>query len=235
MKKTGVAYVIWLILGLIGGHRYYLGRWVTGLLMTVTIGGAGVWWLIDAFLLPGLVRSANGAMSIRTAPDESVVPAPALSPATAGLIPEEGIPVPWSSTGFIREHADGHTQLRVNSEAEARLAIKDIQSFKKQLLIERKQMTQQMASQRAARQQNLAQRGSTMRGGGNFGQFVRALDAVNRDATRRAHANQLAPLQEQKQLYDQAINEMDLLINQVERETLRLKTSKTEGWQSGRT
>ncbi len=54
-----MAYVLWLLTGLIGGHRYYLGRWGTGLLQTVTLGGVGVWWLIDLFLVPGLVKAVN--------------------------------------------------------------------------------------------------------------------------------------------------------------------------------
>ena len=55
-----VAFVFWLFLGLVGGHRYYLGRVPTAILQTLTLGGLGVWWLLDLLLLPGMVRSANG-------------------------------------------------------------------------------------------------------------------------------------------------------------------------------
>ena len=60
-KSLGVAYAFWLVLGLLGGHRYYLARTGTGLLQTLTLGGLGVWWLVDLVFLPGMVRRANGA------------------------------------------------------------------------------------------------------------------------------------------------------------------------------
>jgi len=56
-KSRSTAYLLWLVLGLIGGHRYYLGRPGTGFLMTITFGGLGVWWVLDAFLIPGMLRN----------------------------------------------------------------------------------------------------------------------------------------------------------------------------------
>lgn len=58
-KSTFAAYVLWLATGLLGGHRYYLGRTGSAFLMTITLGGVGIWWLLDAFKLPSLVRTAN--------------------------------------------------------------------------------------------------------------------------------------------------------------------------------
>jgi len=70
-KSIGAAYLLWLFLGGLGGHRFYLGRTGSGALMLVlliiglvtsVIGiGAilliivGIWALIDAFLIPGMV------------------------------------------------------------------------------------------------------------------------------------------------------------------------------------
>jgi hypothetical protein len=54
-KSMMAAYVLWVFTGLVGGHRYYLGRPGTGFLMTITLGGLGVWWLIDAFLIPRMI------------------------------------------------------------------------------------------------------------------------------------------------------------------------------------
>ncbi len=59
MKSTKTAYVIWLLTGLLGGHRYYLGKWATGLMMTCTVGGVGVWWLIDGLSLRKTVEDHN--------------------------------------------------------------------------------------------------------------------------------------------------------------------------------
>jgi TM2 domain-containing membrane protein YozV len=33
--------------GILGFHRFYTGKVLTGLLMAVTFGGFGVWWLVD--------------------------------------------------------------------------------------------------------------------------------------------------------------------------------------------
>lgn len=54
-----VTWVLWVLLGLVGGHRYYLGNFGIAILQTLTIGGAGIWWIIDAFLLTGRVRAIN--------------------------------------------------------------------------------------------------------------------------------------------------------------------------------
>lgn len=58
-KSLLVAYVLWLVFGLFGGHRYYLGRVGIGFLMTITVGVFGVWWIIDAFLIPSMVKSSR--------------------------------------------------------------------------------------------------------------------------------------------------------------------------------
>jgi len=58
--KSGAAtFVLWLLIGLIGGHRYYLGKTKTAVLQTLTLGGLGVWWLFDLLLLPSLVHQRN--------------------------------------------------------------------------------------------------------------------------------------------------------------------------------
>ncbi len=60
MKALGIAYLLWLPpLGLLGIHRYYCGRVGTGLLWQFTLGLAGIGWLVDVFLIPGIVREAN--------------------------------------------------------------------------------------------------------------------------------------------------------------------------------
>lgn len=74
-KSAGVAYLLWLFLGGFGGHRFYLGQIgtaVTQLLLlvigwaTIVLGiGAlllialGIWVLVDAFMIPGIVRDQN--------------------------------------------------------------------------------------------------------------------------------------------------------------------------------
>jgi hypothetical protein len=48
-----------LFTGFLGGHRFYLERTGTGILMLLTGGGAGIWWFVDFFLLRGMVRAFN--------------------------------------------------------------------------------------------------------------------------------------------------------------------------------
>lgn len=59
MPSTGVAYVLWALLGGLGVHRFYLGRPFTGLLWALTFGLLGVGLLLDLFLIPGMVRAAR--------------------------------------------------------------------------------------------------------------------------------------------------------------------------------
>lgn len=74
-KDIAVAYLLWFFLNYFGAHRFYLGRTGSGagqlvlaigglLLLFVGIGvlmwiALGVWLLVDAFLIPGMVREHN--------------------------------------------------------------------------------------------------------------------------------------------------------------------------------
>lgn len=48
-KNQTVMWLLWLFLGYLGAHRYYLGNTGYAIGMTLTLGGLGVWALIDAF------------------------------------------------------------------------------------------------------------------------------------------------------------------------------------------
>lgn len=74
-KEVWIAYILYLIAGMIGGHRYYLGEtntaitmtimFVVGSILTIVLVGyivlfiLGIWVLIDLFTIPKMVRSAN--------------------------------------------------------------------------------------------------------------------------------------------------------------------------------
>ncbi len=58
-KREGLAYPLWLVTGIFGGHRFYLDRPGTGFLMLLTLGGAGLWWAADVLLIPRMVRKYN--------------------------------------------------------------------------------------------------------------------------------------------------------------------------------
>jgi TM2 domain-containing membrane protein YozV len=59
MRSVLVAYILWFFLGLLGVHRFYCGRVVSGLIWFLTGGLLGLGWLIDIFLIPGMVDRAN--------------------------------------------------------------------------------------------------------------------------------------------------------------------------------
>ena len=68
MKSKGIAYLLWLvsIFGLLGFHRFYLGKIGTGIIWIVTIGVAGVGALIDLFTLGSQVELYNTNHELKT-------------------------------------------------------------------------------------------------------------------------------------------------------------------------
>lgn len=55
------AFFITLLWGLYGADRMYLGKWGSGLIKLLTLGGVGVWLVVDlAALLKGATRDAWG-------------------------------------------------------------------------------------------------------------------------------------------------------------------------------
>ncbi len=56
-----VAYLLWFFVGLLGIHRFYLGRWITGTIWLVTGGLLGVGWFVDAVLTYFMVEQENEA------------------------------------------------------------------------------------------------------------------------------------------------------------------------------
>ena len=58
-KDVLVAYILWLFLGIFGIHRFYLNDTGLGLLYLFTLGFLGMGWLIDLFLIPGMVKREN--------------------------------------------------------------------------------------------------------------------------------------------------------------------------------
>ena len=50
-NKRLVALLLCLFLGVIGVHRFYVGKVGTGILQIVTLGGFGIWVLIDLIMI----------------------------------------------------------------------------------------------------------------------------------------------------------------------------------------
>lgn len=53
-------------LGFFGAHRFYVGKIGTGILMLCTVGGLGVWWLVDLiFISCGDFRDKEGRRIVK--------------------------------------------------------------------------------------------------------------------------------------------------------------------------
>lgn len=60
-KSKIVALVLCFFVGILGIHRFYVGKIGTGLLQLLTGGGLGIWWIIDfVLILLGKFTDKNG-------------------------------------------------------------------------------------------------------------------------------------------------------------------------------
>tara|TARA_B100000795_G_C22571429_1_gene350224 strand:- start:48 stop:278 length:231 start_codon:yes stop_codon:yes gene_type:complete len=50
-KKMVVAALLCFFLGMIGVHRFYVGKVGTGIMMIFTLGGFGIWALVDLIMI----------------------------------------------------------------------------------------------------------------------------------------------------------------------------------------
>lgn len=67
MKSKGVAYLLHIFFGFLGAGRFYVGDIGMGILNLLTMGGFGILWFIDLFLLSGRVDYKNALFAARTA------------------------------------------------------------------------------------------------------------------------------------------------------------------------
>lgn len=69
-KSRHIAYLLWIVIGSLGAHRFYTGRFVTAILQIclailslLTVGLAFlalcIWLLVDVFLIPGWIAEHN--------------------------------------------------------------------------------------------------------------------------------------------------------------------------------
>jgi len=61
MRSTGTSYLLWLLcfVGLCGIHRFYNGKWITGLIWLFTGGLLLIGQIVDLFLIPGMTERAE--------------------------------------------------------------------------------------------------------------------------------------------------------------------------------
>jgi len=66
-KSPLIAYLLWFFLGIFSAHRFYLGRPGTAILQILSyfILIGFLWWVIDFFLVPGMIRQENDRLRWR--------------------------------------------------------------------------------------------------------------------------------------------------------------------------
>jgi TM2 domain-containing membrane protein YozV len=78
-KSLAVSYLLWVFVGMLGGHRFYNGRTGTAVAQLVlfilgvvtyifvigvfVVAALGIWVLVDAFFIPGWVRTYNNHLA----------------------------------------------------------------------------------------------------------------------------------------------------------------------------
>ena len=82
-RSRTTAMLLAIFLGMFGAHRFYTGRIASGILMALTLGGLGLWYLYDIILIAsGSFRDTEGRLLGNWDPEsERLVP-----PGTAAAI-----------------------------------------------------------------------------------------------------------------------------------------------------
>ena len=85
-KSRTVTMLLAFFLGVFGVHRFYAGKVQSGVLMALTLGGLGIWWLADVIMIAaGSFRDGDGLLVSNWEPEAARL-AP---PGTAGAILDE--------------------------------------------------------------------------------------------------------------------------------------------------
>lgn len=120
-----------------------------------------------------------------------------------------------NQNSFVTITDNGELCISVQSVAEAKIVIKELKLKKKEYALVKRELTQNQKQIRAEYTDKVRQRGSKFRGVGSIGRLMRTVQTVNRDADRRTLAQQLAPLEQQK-------NAVDAIVNAIDQTILRL-------------
>lgn len=103
--RLGSAYVLWILglFGICGLHRFYLGRWRTGLLWLLTFGLLGIGQLLDLIWIPGMVRERNARLA-ESGVEEPAVEAgeePQAAPQSTRATRTESLPPPTPALAVL--------------------------------------------------------------------------------------------------------------------------------------
>lgn len=121
-----------------------------------------------------------------------------------------------SGQNSIVTFTDTEVNVSFHSVADAKRVLKELKLKKKEYALAKRDISQRQKLIRAEYTDTVRRRGSKFRGGGSLGSFIRTVQTFSRDAERSALAQELAPLERQKNSVDAIINEIDKVILQVE-------------------
>jgi cobalamin biosynthesis Co2+ chelatase CbiK len=119
--------------------------------------------------------------------------------------------------GFVSISDNGDLHVSAKSSAEAKIAIKELKLKKREYALVKREISQKQKSIRAEYTNSVRQKGSKFIGGGGFGNLVRTVQTISRDADRRTLAQELAPLEQQKNAIEGIVNAIEQAILQLER------------------
>jgi len=72
-KSRGIAFILALVLGVFGAHRFYVGKVGSGIGMICTLGGLGIWYLYDVIMVAsGQFTDADGRRLVRWEPEDDL-------------------------------------------------------------------------------------------------------------------------------------------------------------------
>ena len=114
-------------------------------------------------------------------------------------------------------HNDGRISYEWRSIDDAKAAIKQLRTAKKEYALLKRVLLQDMREIRQAYAFGVRQRGSKFIGGGRIGSFVRIFQTMSRDGARRELANQLSPLEKQRAEIEVRVHSIDEIIIIAER------------------
>jgi hypothetical protein len=76
-KSRTATLLLGIFTGFVGGHRFFVGKTGTGILMACTLGGFGLWWLADLIVIgTGEFTDISGRRVVRWSPDEDLAVGP---------------------------------------------------------------------------------------------------------------------------------------------------------------
>ena len=107
--------------------------------------------------------------------------------------------------------------------AEAKLVVRELKMKKKDVQLQKKEISSEIAQMRAHHRASMAAATSPVRVGGTVGKMMRGMERVNKVTARNGLENRVVPLEQQKFQLDKNITAIDDCLLKLERFILENK------------